>query len=86
MPEVSRFYGIVVRIFYNDHPPPHVHVQYGEYKAVIRIEFPTLIAGRLPGRALGLVMEWTVLRQEELRRAWQQAEMMEPTDPIPPLD
>ena len=86
MPEVARFYGIVVRIFYNEHPPPHFHVQYADSQASVRIEFPTVIAGNLPARALGLVMEWASLRQEELRRAWGQAEALAPIDRIAPLD
>ena len=86
MPELCRFYGIVVRMRYRDHPPPHFHAQYGEYGASIGIESPAVIAGHLPARALGLVMEWTALRQDELRRAWHQAEAREPVDKVPPLD
>ena len=86
MPELCRFYGIVVRMRYRDHPPPHFHAQYGEYRASIGIQPPSVIAGHLPARALRLVMEWTTLRQEELQRAWRQAEAKKPVDEVPSLD
>jgi hypothetical protein len=52
MPEISRFYGIIIAMYYNDHPPPHFHVRYGGQKAVIIIETGQLLAGDLSGRAL----------------------------------
>lgn len=55
MPEISRFYGIVISMFYDEHNPPHFHAQYGEYKAVIRINDFALAEGYLPPKALGLV-------------------------------
>jgi len=58
VPEISRFFGIVVFMNYNDHPPPHFHVRYAEQKAIVAIESPTLLEGHLSPRALGLVMEW----------------------------
>lgn len=57
MPEISRFFGIVVSINYNDHVPPHFHVRYAEQKAIVAIESPMLLEGKLSLRALGLVME-----------------------------
>ena len=86
MPELCRFYGIVIRIRYRDHPPPHIHVTYGEHQASIGIDPPVVIAGRLPARALGLVIEWATLRQEQLHLAWHQVQAREPVDQIPPLD
>ncbi len=53
MPEISRFYGIVIRIFYSDHFPPHFHVEYGEYETLVDINTLAVIAGKLPPRALG---------------------------------
>jgi hypothetical protein len=85
VPELCRFYGIVVRIRYRDHPPPHFHAEYGAHRAAIGIDFPAVIAGDLPARALGLVMEWAALRHEELQRAWRQAEARQPVDEIAPL-
>ena len=57
MPEISRFYGIIIKMYYDDHNPPHFHAEYGEYQALIRIEDFTLMKVDLPPRALGLVME-----------------------------
>lgn len=58
MPEVSRFFGIVISMFYNDHPPPHFHARYGGQKGLVAIESLTLLRGSLPPRVLGLVVEW----------------------------
>jgi hypothetical protein len=55
MPELSRFYGIVIKLFFDDHPPPHFHATYGEHEALVRIEPLGVIAGTLPPRAMGLV-------------------------------
>jgi hypothetical protein len=58
VPEISRFFGIVVQMFYDDHSPPHFHARYGRHQAVIGIRGLTVLKGHLPPRALGLVMEW----------------------------
>jgi hypothetical protein len=58
MPEVSRFYGIVIRMYFADHFPPHFHAEYGECEALISIEELSVIGGGLPSRAFGLVREW----------------------------
>ncbi len=57
MPELSRFYGIVIQMYFGDHQPPHFHVIYGSSKAVVDIETLALIEGKLPPRARGLVIE-----------------------------
>lgn len=85
MPEISRFYGIVIKMYFGDHAPPHFHAEYAEDRAVIGIETLALIGGRLPPRALGLVAEWTALHQDELRQAWRRAEQLEPVGKIDPL-
>ena len=85
MPEISRFYGIVIKMFFDDHEPPHFHVEYAEHQAVVSIETLALIGGTLPPRALGLVAEWAALHQEELREAWQRAKNLEPAGRIDPL-
>jgi hypothetical protein len=69
MPEVSRFYGIVIQIYYGDHPPPHFHARYGSDVAKIAIETLQVIDGTLPKRALGLVLDWATLHRHELREA-----------------
>ena len=69
MPEVSRFYGIVIKIFYDDHNPPHFHAEYGEYEVLVNIITLAPIGGRLPARALGMVTEWASLHQQDLLAA-----------------
>jgi hypothetical protein len=66
MPEISRFYGIIIRMFFLDHSPPHFHADYGEYKAQINIETGEVIEGELPRRALRLVQDWAELHRAEL--------------------
>lgn len=85
MPELCRFYGIVIRMFYDDHHPPHFHASYGEQEALVQIGTLAVIAGALPPRATGLVTEWASLHQEELLRAWRQAKNLEPIGAIAPL-
>lgn len=58
MPTISQFYGIIIRMFFEEHAPPHFHAQYGEHKAAINILTLELEDGKLPRRALNLVLEW----------------------------
>ena len=86
MPEVSRFYGLVVRMYSRgEHPPPHFHVQYGEHRATISIDAVDIVEGWLPRRALRLVQEWARLHQHELRENWGRALMHKPLTRIDPL-
>jgi hypothetical protein len=85
MPEISRFFGIVIAMFYNDHQPSHFHVRYGEQRAIISIEGLNVLEGKLSPRALGLVMEWAALHQQELRADWERARSLQPLQPIDPL-
>ncbi len=85
MPELSRFYGIVIKMYYNDHNPPHFHAEYGSSQFVVDVHTLAVIGGRLPPRATGLVMEWAAQHQQELQDAWQQSRNMQPLDPIDPL-
>ena len=85
MPEVSRFFGIIIRMFFNDHPPAHFHAVYGEHEALIEIETLAVFRGELPRRALALVLEWAAFRRGELRRAWQLARAGVPPEAIEPL-
>ncbi len=86
MPEISRFFGIVIRMYYDDHAPPHFHVRHGSQKALIEIETLALMRGQLSPRALGLVMEWAALHQQELREDWNLARANAPLKPIQPLE
>ena len=70
MPEISRFLGMVISIYFDDHNPPHFHVEYNEYEAVISIDDLQVIKGSLPSRVLGLVMEWADLHRNELMDNW----------------
>ncbi|MCY3931686.1 MAG: DUF4160 domain-containing protein [Acidobacteria bacterium] len=86
MREISRFYGIVIEMEKRDTPPAHFHVRYGGAVVLIGIERLTVLKGRLPPRALGLVMEWASLRREELRRNWKRGQRSEDPGSIPPLE
>ena len=70
MPEISRFYGIIIRMFEPDHPPPHFHAVYAEFDIVITIDPIGIYEGKLPPRALGFVLEWAALHQRELMDNW----------------
>ena len=70
MPEISRFLGIVITMYFNDHEPPHFHVRYGEFRATFAIDALELLDGQLRLRVLGLVVEWAALHRFELRRNW----------------
>lgn len=85
MPEISRFYGIIISMFYGDHPPPHFRARYGKNKVAIRIEDFRILEGRLPPRALGLVVEWAALHRQELIRNWELAQGNQPPQRIEPL-
>ncbi len=85
MPELSRFYGIVIKMYYNDHNPAHFHAEYGCDQMVVDVNTLAVIGGRLPPRATGLVIEWAAQHQGELREAWGQARNMAPLDKIDPL-
>lgn len=86
MPEISRFFGIVIRMYFNDHLPPHFHADYGEYGAELTIETLEIIQGRLPQRVLGLVLEWAVIHRNELREDWERARVKQPLESISPLE
>lgn len=86
MPEISRFYGIIIRMYFDDHLPPHFHAEYSEYEALININTLAVFAGKLPPRALGLVMEWTALHQDELKSFWEKAKELKPLGKIAPLE
>lgn len=85
MPEISRFFGIIISIFYDDHNPPHFHARYGDYDALIKIEDFAVIKGYLPPRALGLVMEWAGIHKNELMDDWIMATENKGLLPIEPL-
>lgn len=86
MPELCRFYGIIIRMYPTDHPPPHFHAEYGEHEAVIAIKDGRTIAGSLPARALHLVSDWFELHRSELEDLWQIARQSQPLRKLDPLE
>ena len=70
MPEICRFYGIIIQMFFNDHNPPHFHATYGEYKAVFNIQ-EEIVEGFMPNRALKMIFEWMEIHKDELMKNWE---------------
>ena len=85
VPEISRFFGIIIRMYFGDHDPPHFHAFYGEYVAVIGIDPIEVIAGELPHRAVSMAIEWAALHQRELKENWRRLHEDESARKIPPL-
>ena len=85
MPEISRFYGIIIYIFYREHQPSHFHAVYNEQEALIAIDSLAVLSGYLSPRALGLVIEWATIHGEELKKIWQQSVEHRKLDKIEPL-
>ena len=86
MPEISRFLGIVIRMHFLDHAPPHFHAHYGGLTASLRISPPELLVGSLPPRVLALVEEWATLHQAELQAYWRRLQAEVPPTRIAPLE
>jgi hypothetical protein len=86
LPEISRFLGIVIAMFYNDHNPPHFHAKYGEFRAAIAIDSGEIIEGHLPPRVLGLVQEWREYHKNELNEDWKLARDRKTLKRIEPLE
>jgi len=86
MPTICAFYGLIIRMFYNDHAPPHFHVEYAEYRAEIAIETLAVLNGELPRRALALVLEWAALHRDELLEDWTLCRQHQPPRKIQALD
>jgi hypothetical protein len=83
MPEIARFYGIIVKLFFigSEHNPPRIHVLYGEYMSSIAIGTGEVVEGDLPSKALALVKEWLDLHRDELMTMWRSQEFRK----LPPL-
>jgi hypothetical protein len=86
MPAISFFFGIFIRMFFDDHAPPHFHAEYNEHKAVINIERLEITEGPLPRRALGLVLDWAELHRAELLADWELCRTKQPPFKIAPLE
>lgn len=85
MPEISRFLGIVIAMYYRDHAPPHFHAIYGEFEATVEVESGQ-VNGELPRRALAHVQEWRSLHKTELADIWILARASKPLPRIEPLE
>jgi hypothetical protein len=85
MPEICRFYGIVIKMYFGDHAPPHFHAEYAEFEARIAIGSLAVLSSNLPPRAAGLVAEWATLHQTELQELWELAVKLQPLHGLDPL-
>lgn len=86
MPTISLFYGISIQMFYDDHPPPHLHARYNEFKARYEISTGDLLSGELPKQAHRLVQEWISLNRQSLADNWARMEKGEPMEYIEGLE
>ena len=86
MPTISLFFGIVIRMYYDDHSPPHFHAYYGDDSAIIEIESLRVREGHLPRRAMAMVLEWAGEHREELMENWRLGEAHRPLRRIEPLE
>jgi hypothetical protein len=70
MPEISRFYGIIIRMFSDEHNPPHFHAEFAEYKATFSIDTGQMIQGEMPPNKAILISAWAIIHKEELMKNW----------------
>jgi hypothetical protein len=86
MPEISRFFGMIITMHYNDHNPPHFHVRHGDQLALINIQTGALLQGILSPKALGLVVEWCFTHRAELLNNWELAKRHAELNKVAPLE
>ena len=86
MPVISRFFGIIIALYWNDHAPAHFHAKYGSEEAVVDIRTGKIIKGILPRRALSLVQEWRRSHVSDLMQDWDLARQRKPLRYIKPLE
>lgn len=86
MPTISAFYGILIRMFWDDHAPPHFHAQYSGFEVLVNIQTLEIIRGTMPRRALALVLEWAAEHRHELLEDWKLCEHNQPPKKISPLE
>lgn len=86
MPEISRFYGIIIKMFFKDHNPPHFHAEYQGFEALFDINSLQIIEGDLPKRAKILVIEWALEHRSELLSNWEKAKVPDNLSNIEPLE
>lgn len=86
MPIISSFFGIYVRMYFADHAPPHVHVEYQGHEALVAIDGGNILEGHLPNRAQAIVRQWCLDRSEALGQNWERAQALQPLVRIPGAD
>ena len=86
VPEISRFFGIVINMYFDDHAPPHFHARYAEFEAQVQIDPAEILTGALPRRAFSLVADWARIHQAALFENWRRAQAREELFRIPPLE
>lgn len=86
MPIISYFLGIYVRMYFDDHPPPHIHVEYQGHEAFVAIESGEVLSGKLPKKVASLVREWCLQHLGELIENWNRAVALQPLEKIPGAD
>ncbi len=84
MPEISRFYGLIILMNFKDHAPPHFHIWYGDYKAIVTIQ-DGIVKGEMPQRALKMIFDWLEIHRDELMLDWELAQKGEELIKIEPL-
>lgn len=85
MPTISTFYGIIIQMFWSEHPPAHFHALYAEFEAIVDIKTLEVIKGSMPKRALALVLEWANEHRTELLEDWKLCEQRKSPKKISPL-
>ena len=86
MPRISKYYGIAIYMYFQDHAPPHFHAIYGDDEAIFEIATAKTLEGELPKRAAKLVRTWARLHRRQLQQNWERAQAGEPLQQIDPLD
>ena len=86
MPEITRFFGVIIRMYFDDHPPPHFHAIYGHREIQVGINPIVILQGKLPRRAESMVIEWSALHQHELMVNWARLQGNQSANRIPPLE
>jgi hypothetical protein len=86
MPILSVFFGIIIRMWHDDHPPPHIHASYQGFEALIDIRTGQILEGYLPKKAAKIIKEWCLAHQYELNKNWEKAQQFEPLERIPGAD
>ena len=86
MPILSYFFGIYIRMYHDDHHPPHFHAEYQGHEAYFSIETGEIIEGHFPKKAAKIVKEWCIMYQNALWENWQKAITLQPLNRIPGAD